>query len=363
MPVDLRVVDAPAVEGRGRAVVEHEREGLAAVGRLVQADLRRVRVEHRAAAVPRDAADAERRRDVESAGAVDHDRCDRVAGADRRAAGDEHPARAAVVRLVEPDTRLGVAGGVRLAGAGVEHVVRGVVRERADRVRAEPARDELPRGRRRECVVGAPDAAAGRGDPHAAVARAAGRRDRHRRDAAGGDVVGVAAVEDGRVGRRRRPGQLPAGAALCRAAAAHRREGARGGPAEAGGEGRARVGPVGDLFSREAALTASRALPADAAWHREALETAAIRVARQLGRLRPVQRRVGDSGHDRQQDGGGGDESQCERGPAVPPKHEPLSSLLGGGEHRPLETLLQAMHDLAVQAPPRFLGRGRKPNP
>ena len=54
---------------------------------------------------------------------------------------------AAVRRLVDADAGLGVAGGVRLAGAGVDGVAGGIARidqQRADRVRPEAAGHELP---------------------------------------------------------------------------------------------------------------------------------------------------------------------------------------------------------------------------
>ena len=107
---------------------------------------------------------------------------------------------AVVVRRVDADAGLGVARGIRLAGARVQGVGLRVVDQRSDGVRAEAVGEELPLDVGGECVVGPPDASAGGGHPDAAGVETAGRIDRERRHAAG-DAV------DRRPGCRRRSGR------------------------------------------------------------------------------------------------------------------------------------------------------------
>ena len=104
-------------------------------------------------------------------------------------------------RRVDADAGLGVARGIRLAGARVEGVGLRVVDQRSDGVRAEAVGEELPLDVGGECVVGPPDASAGGGHPDAAGVEPAGRIDRERGHAAGDAEVGGLVVEDVQHGR------------------------------------------------------------------------------------------------------------------------------------------------------------------
>ena len=351
--VELDVVDAA-----GAAVtVPDLGEGLTAVGRLPEPPRCRVRRErHGAAGHRRDAADAAGRADVHRLGVarIDDDRGDRAGVHRSRAAGQERPLVAVVGGCVDPDARLGVTRGVRLAGARVERVRRRVVDQRPDRVRAETVGEERPSRVAGEGVVAPPDAAARCRHPHAARGEPAGRIDGEGGHTPGDAEVGGAVVEDVQHCRHR-PGrgadELPAALVVLAAAGDVRLVvGAlvvQHGRRQAARRVRERCDLLCFLTRRTAEVVR---LPGECA--RVGI---ALQVPRPVRQLALVLERS-ESGEPCR---GQHDERQRDERPA---RRKSLHGvpLLPARGRRLLEALLEPMHDLAIQAPAGALGGGRE---
>ena len=161
-----RGIDRDVAVGLVRRAVVEERPRAAAVGRLVEAPLRRARNQrHGALGRRRDASGGPRGRGVDRVrvARLHGDRPDRPA--DEGVGGQLRPVVAAVRRLVEADARGCDRRRVRLAGADVERAALAIVRverDRADRVQLELLGDVLPPRVVVEPLLRAPDPAAGR---------------------------------------------------------------------------------------------------------------------------------------------------------------------------------------------------------
>ena len=129
---------------------------------------------------------------------------------DARVRRKVRPRVAAVRGFVDPEAGLRVARGIRLAGSGIERVVRRVVGQGTDRIRGEAPGDERPAcAAAGEGIVRAPDPASRGPRPHGALLVVAGGIDGERRDPARRRVGRAAERQDVRKVRRARAREAP----------------------------------------------------------------------------------------------------------------------------------------------------------